>query len=92
MDGDSGQATEAAEAAVSMFKQFQALDRQVSDMHNPANGKQFRMTVAAKLHAAQCLVILSRTEEARFLLLEVVEEGDEDWKEQAQEILGRITP
>jgi FimV-like protein len=89
-DGDAEQAREAAAAAVSMFEQYQTLDRQIAAMPNPANGKKFGLTVAAKLHAAQCLIILSRNEEAISLLNEVIDEGDADWQEQARELLKSV--
>ncbi|MCD9026002.1 O-antigen ligase family protein [Cohnella silvisoli] len=88
--GDAEQAREAAEATMSMFEQYRALDRQVTAMRNPANGKKFRLTIASKLHAAQCLILLSRTDEAGILLREVIDEGDEDWQEQARELLNSL--
>lgn len=90
-DGDVAQAREAAEAVVSFFERFDTLDHEVAMMRNPANGKRFQLTAAAKLHTAECLLLLSRGEEARSLLQEIVVEGDEEWKEQAQALLDKVS-
>ncbi|BBI35280.1 O-antigen ligase family protein [Cohnella abietis] len=86
-DGDEVQAGEAAEATVSMFERYRALDREVTEMKNVANDKKFGMTMAAKLRTAECLLLLSRDEDAGVLLLEIMTEGDEDWQEQAYKLL-----
>jgi FimV-like protein len=86
-EGDEKQAREAAEAAVLMFERYKALDLQIKAIPNHVNGKDFRLTTAAKLHAARCLVLLKQNEEARTLLNEVIYEGDADWQEQALVLL-----
>ncbi|TFE25771.1 O-antigen ligase family protein [Cohnella luojiensis] len=89
-EGDAAQAREAAEAAVSFYESYNELTRKVEEMPHPANGKQFGMTNAAKFHAAKCLLVLSRNEEASVLLREIIEEGDENWKEEASNLLESI--
>ncbi|RKP45817.1 hypothetical protein D7Z26_25030 [Cohnella endophytica] len=86
-DGDRPGAETAAEAAVAMFERYRMLVREVAEMPHPANGKQFGMTVAAKLNAAKSLLLLARVEEGKKILLEVIEEGDDDWKEEARKLL-----
>jgi O-antigen ligase len=90
-DGEQKKAREAAEAVVTMFERYKAIDKQIKEMPSPSNGKKFQMTIAAKWHAAQCLILLTRTEEARTLLQEVIDEGDDNWKEQAQELLKSLS-
>ncbi|KIL36832.1 hypothetical protein SD71_05335 [Cohnella kolymensis] len=85
--GDEPRAREAAEAAVSFFRQYRALDLEVTAMDRPANGKSFALTTSAKFNAAKCLLILARTDEAHVLLLEVIAEDEGQWKEEAQKLL-----
>ncbi|MFC5468621.1 O-antigen ligase family protein [Cohnella suwonensis] len=86
--GDEAGARAAAEAAVSQFGRYRELDRQVAATAHPANGKQFGLTVSAKMNAAKSLLLLSRDEEGKELLREVIREGDADWREEARELLG----
>lgn len=87
VEGDVEQMRAAAEVVVAMFEQFRKLDREVLAMDQPANGLGFGMTIAAKFHAAECLLLLQRNEEAEALLREIVQEDGSDWSEQALELL-----
>jgi len=86
-EGDREGAIDAAEAAVAMYEQYRSLVLQVDKLPPSANSMKFGMSMAAKLNAAECLQILSRTENAIALLEEVVDEGDSNWQEKAYKLI-----
>ena len=86
-DGDVAGARQAAAAGVEFYERYRGLVRQLSASGRPANDRQFALTVAAQLHAARCLLILDRRDEANALLRAIAGEDDGDWKERALELL-----
>ncbi|MFC5530863.1 O-antigen ligase family protein [Cohnella yongneupensis] len=85
--GDANAANEAAAAGAAFYARYRELARQVAAMKHPANDRQFALTIAANFHAARCLLILNRRDEADVLLREIVRLDDGDWRERALKLL-----
>ncbi|MFD0673978.1 O-antigen ligase family protein [Cohnella sp. GCM10027633] len=89
--GDAVAAKEAAAAGAAFFARYRELARHVAAMESPANDRQFGLTIAAQYHAARCLLILGRREEAETLAREIARLDDEDWRDRALLLLDEPT-
>ncbi|CAM3968255.1 O-antigen ligase family protein [Cohnella lubricantis] len=89
--GRGDEARTAAAAAVEFFESYRELYRQTyAGQANPWEDKKLALFVSAKTNAARAMALLGRTEEARSLLLEVMQENSPEWSQEAAERLKRL--
>ncbi|MEK0317101.1 O-antigen ligase family protein [Cohnella sp. 56] len=90
-DGDADGARLAGDAGVGFFERYRELyARQYAGRTNPWYGTE--LFVSAKVNAARCALLAGRRDEAVPWLREAIQDGDADWRSEAEELLAPQSP